>query len=81
MMQNMVLPKSPIGQTYYSRQLYQYVFGVVHHRGRGQNQRKEGIHLYTWLENENKKDSNMVASALQHYLGVAHNEPVLRFLL
>lgn len=75
MMQNMVLPKSPIGQTYYSRQLYQYVFAVVRHRGRGMNQRREDIHLYTWLENQNKKDSNMVASALQHYLGnVAFNE-------
>lgn len=69
MMQNLVLPKSPIGQTYYSRQLYQYVFGVVRHRGRGVTQRKNDIHIYTWLENENKKDSNMVASALQHYLG------------
>ena len=24
-MENLVLPKSPIGQTYYSRQLYRYV--------------------------------------------------------
>ncbi|KAK0135729.1 hypothetical protein N1851_028406 [Merluccius polli] len=68
-MQNLVLPKSPISQSYYSRQLYQYVFGVVRHRGHGQNQRKEDIHLFTWLENQNKKDSNMVTSALQYYLG------------
>ncbi|CAL9701146.1 unnamed protein product [Knipowitschia caucasica] len=75
MMQNLVLPKSAIGQTYYSRQLYQYVFGVVRHRGCGAGQKKEDVHLYTWLENENKKDSNMVASALQHYLSrVACNE-------
>ncbi|RXN31117.1 hypothetical protein ROHU_004822 [Labeo rohita] len=33
MMQNLSLPKSPIGQTYYSRQLYMYVFGVVVHHG------------------------------------------------
>ncbi|MGL4695156.1 hypothetical protein, partial [Enterococcus larvae] len=68
-MQNQVLPKSPISQTFYSRQLYLYVFGVVRHRGRGQDQRKEDIHLFTWLESENKKDSNMVASALLYYLG------------
>lgn len=68
-MQNLVLPKSPISQTYYSRQLYQHVFGAVHHRGHGQIQRKEDIHLFTWLENQNKKDSNMVASALRYYLG------------
>ncbi|XP_035801270.1 uncharacterized protein LOC118469885 [Amphiprion ocellaris] len=55
MMQNMVLPKSPIGQIYYSRQLYQCVFGVFLHHGRIHNQRKEDIHLYSWLENENKK--------------------------
>lgn len=63
-----MLPKSPITQTFYSRQLYLYVFGVVHHHGR-QDQRKEDIHIFTWLESENKKDSNMVASDLQYYLG------------
>ncbi|ROJ94849.1 hypothetical protein DPX16_8053 [Anabarilius grahami] len=68
-MQNQVLPKSPISQTFCSRQLYLYVFGVVRHRGCGQDQRKEDIHIFTWLESENKKDSNMVASALQYYLG------------
>lgn len=68
-MENLVLPKSPIGQTYYSRQLYYYVFGVVRHRGRGNSQGKEDIHLYTWLEHQNAKDSNLIASALCHYLG------------
>lgn len=66
-MENLVLPKSAIGQTYYSRQLYFYVFGVVHHHGRGESQSRHDIHLYTWLEYENSKDSNMIASALQHY--------------
>ena len=32
MMENQVLPKSPIGQCYYSRQMYFYVFVVVHLR-------------------------------------------------
>ncbi|XP_041362797.1 uncharacterized protein LOC121378605 [Gigantopelta aegis] len=68
-MENLVLPKSPVGQAYYSRQLYLYVFGIVHHRGRGESQRKEDIHLYTWLEHQNAKDSNTIASALHNYLG------------
>lgn len=67
-MENLVLPKSPIGQTFYARQLYLYVFGVVHHRGRGETQGKDDIHLFIWLESQNRKDSNMVASALNHYL-------------
>ncbi len=33
MLQNMVLPKTPIGQAYYSRQMYLYLFGVVVHHG------------------------------------------------
>ena len=49
-MENLVLPKSPIGQTYYSRQLYMYVFGVVNHHGRGGPQKKEDVTLYTWME-------------------------------
>lgn len=32
-MQNLPLPKSAIGQAYYSRQLYMYVFGIVLHHG------------------------------------------------
>lgn len=67
-MENLVLPKTPIGQAYYSRQLYMYVFGVVRHRGRGMPQGKHDIYLYVWMEHENCKDSKMVASALNHYL-------------
>ena len=67
MMENLVLPRTPIGQAYYSRQLYLHVFGVVVHRADG-SQRKEDIHLFTWLESENGKDSNMIASALWHFL-------------
>ena len=73
-MENLVLPKSPIGQTYYSRQLYMYVFGVVRHRGRGQTQGREDINLLVWLEHENRKDSNMVASARRYYLGTLARE-------
>ena len=74
-MENLVLPKCPIGQSFYSRQLYMYVFCIVHHRGYNQPQGKDDIHLYVWMENQNTKDSNMVASALNHYfVNVATDE-------
>lgn len=66
MMENLVLPKSPIGQTYYSRQLYKYIFGVVVHQGKDSHQSLDDVFLFTWCENENKKDSNMIASALNY---------------
>lgn len=66
-MENLVLPKPASAQTYYSRQLCFYVFGVMRHRGREEAQRRHDIHLFTWLEYENSKDSNIIASALQHY--------------
>ena len=31
MMQNLFFPRTPVGQAYYSRQLYMFVFGVVVH--------------------------------------------------
>lgn len=78
MMQNLPLPKSPIGQTYYSRQLYMYVFGVVVHHGERSQQALSDRHLYVWLENENRKDSNMIASALDHCLRSSLAEDVQR---
>ena len=67
MMENLALPRTSIGQAYYSRQLYLHVFGVVGHLA-DSSQRKEDIHLFTWLGSENGKDSNMIASALWHFL-------------
>ena len=66
---NQVLPKSPIGQTYYSRQLYYYVLRVVHHCGPDQPLRRYDVHLYTWLEHQNAKDRTTVASGLHQYFG------------
>ncbi|XP_065650886.1 uncharacterized protein LOC136079093 [Hydra vulgaris] len=67
MMENLVLPKLPIGEAYYSRQLYLYVLGVVVHRG-NQTQHLNDVNFFIWLEFENCKDSNMICSALQHFL-------------
>ena len=80
-MENLVLPKSAIGQTFYSRQLYMYVFCVVRHRGQGQEQSRDDIHLYVWQEHENKKDSNMIASALNHYFNIVGNDIVTHRML
>ena len=68
MMQNLVLPRTPIGQSYYSRQLYMYLFGVVVHQGKDSRQTKDDVHLYTWMEHKNKKDSNLISSALDNCL-------------
>ena len=65
-MENLVLPKTSVGQAFYSRQLYMYVFGIVIHRGENQGQDKDDVNLYWWTENQNKKDSNMISSALLH---------------
>jgi len=70
MMQNLVLPKTAIGQAYYSWQMYLYLFGVVVHHGENSCQAKDDVHLYVWQENEGSKDSNMIASALNDCLKV-----------
>ena len=33
-MENLLLPKTPVGQSFYSRQLYQYVLAIVQHYGK-----------------------------------------------
>ncbi len=83
MMQNLTLPRTPIGQAYYSRQLHLYVFGVVIHHGKGSKPAVDDVHLYTWMEHENRKGSNMTASDLDHCLrqqlsGVVHRTQRLR---
>ena len=67
-MENLVLPKTSVGEAFYARQLYLYVFGVVVHHGEGSSQTKEDVNFFTWLESENRKDSNMIASALYYFL-------------
>ncbi|CAL8285198.1 unnamed protein product [Boreogadus saida] len=41
-----------LGQAYYSRQMYLYLFGVVVHHGEKSHQTKDDVHLYVWQENE-----------------------------
>ena len=66
LMQNQPLPKSPVGEAYYSRQLWQFFFGVlVHHPGK---QNKDDVAFYTWGEHEQGRGANSVASALTHFI-------------
>ena len=73
MMQYLGLPRTQVGQAYSSRQLYMYVFGVVVHYGKDCAQTKDDFHLYVWMENENKRDSNMISSALDDCLRIRMN--------
>lgn len=64
MMQNQPLPKLAIGEAFYSRQIWQYVLGIVRHRGRDSSQAIEDCFIYTWTEHEAGKGSDEIASAL-----------------
>lgn len=65
--QNLVIPRVQDQQAYYSRQMYTYNFGVV--RGREDNKlTRENCFVYTWNENDHKKDSSACCSALLHAL-------------
>lgn len=64
MMQNQPLPKIPIGETFYSRQLWQYLLGIVRHFGKNSQQRKHDCFLYTWTEHQSGKGSDEISSAL-----------------
>ena len=67
-MENLVLPRTQIGQAYYSRQLYLYVFAIVVHNGKELVQDFNNVHLYTWREDQASKDSNIISSAVNHAL-------------
>ena len=55
-----------------------YVFGVVLHHGEGGAQSRNDIHLYSWMEYENCKNSNMIASALNHCFRHVLNQKMFR---
>ena len=73
LMQNQALPKSPIGEAYYARQLWLYVLGIIEHKPSGERgipgeQSQEDVNFYTWGEQEMGRGANQVASALKHFL-------------
>ena len=66
LMQNQPLPKSAIGEAYYSRQLWQFFLGILIHKPG--TQRREDVSFYTWGEHEQGRGANTVASALTHFI-------------
>ena len=66
LMQNQPLPRSPIGEAYYSRQLWQFFLGVLAHQPGKQD--KDDVSFYTWGEHEQGRGANSVASALTHFI-------------
>lgn len=63
---NLVLPKTNIGQEYYSRQLYLHNLAIVIHER--QNQSAKNVFFYCWLESQSGKGSNEICSALANFL-------------
>lgn len=64
---NLPLPKIPDQSCYYSRQLYLYNFTITNGCSKD-NLDKNSTYCYTWTEDEHKKGSNEIASALYHRL-------------
>jgi hypothetical protein len=68
LMQNQELPKSPIIEAYYSRQLWQYFLGIVIHKGLNSKQSHEEVYFYTWGEYQEGRGSNVIGSAVYNFL-------------
>lgn len=56
-----VLPKVPVQEAYYSRQLGLYNFGLC-------DMSNKKNYSYSWTENQSDRGSNEIASAVYHYL-------------
>lgn len=68
MMQNQPLPRTALGEAFYSRQLWQYYLGIVRHYGPKSQQNKKDVAFYTWGESDAMRGSSQVCSALHHCL-------------
>lgn len=60
---NQILPKVSDGAAYYSRQLYIYNFAVVR-MVPANTLNRDNVTLYTWTEDEHRKGSNEISSAV-----------------
>lgn len=65
MQQIQPLPKTNVGEAYYSRQLGVYNFTVIIHTPH--HTRSKNVFIYTWLESDTGKGSNEVVSAFNHF--------------
>ena len=80
LMQNVALPKSPIGEAYCARQLWAYFLGIIEHKAVGNKnvpgtQQKEDVHFYTWGEHQMCRGANQIASALCDFIEKRLEEP------
>jgi len=66
MQQNQPLPKVALSEAFDARQVWVFNLTFVVHENRTQTTDK--IHVYTWDETQAGRDSNIVASALLHFL-------------
>jgi hypothetical protein len=64
---NQIIPKIPDQDAYYLRQMYIYNFTVCQGNSH-EKLSKDKVFSYIWLENEFKKGSNQIASAVYHRL-------------
>ncbi|XP_065210142.1 uncharacterized protein LOC135847321 [Planococcus citri] len=80
LMANQVLPKTPISDAFYSRQISYHTFGIIIHK---KKQPKESVldkttmFFYRWLETEYGRGSNEIVSCLIHFLSTTLL-PILR---
>ena len=66
MQQNQLVPKLPLGEAFYARQIWVFNLTFVIHEKH--NQGHDKVHVFTWDENQAGRDSNLVASALWNFL-------------
>jgi len=84
LMQNQPLPKTPVGEAFYARQLWYYILAVVIHDGEG-NLHNGNVHFFSWLESEYGRGANLIISCLSHFLnhvlpGVMESQPAVSTL-
>lgn len=63
--QTMSLPRTNVGQAFYSRQMWLYNFGIV---VSGRHDMKNNCIVYTWDESQSGRGSNEICSALLDFL-------------
>lgn len=68
--QNQPLPKIPVQEAYFSRQLNMYNFTIAEYMSKDETSN----FAYLWTEDESKKGSNQIASAVFHKLTNANYE-------
>lgn len=72
---NMILPRVPDQQAYYSRQLYLYNYTICEGSSQA-SQNRNTVTSYTWTENSGTKSSNEISSMLYHKLSTLNFDDI-----